>query len=298
MPADGVALTPRDQVLSFEEIVRLANIFVKGGVTKIRLTGGEPLVRKDLDSLVGMIAKIDGLEHLAMTTNGMLLERKATELRKNGLQSLNISLDTLKAERFESITRRKGLDKVLRAIDVALELGFSPVKINCVVLRGVNEDELSDFVMLSRDRPLHIRFIEFMPFQGNEWNRDRFISYSDMKTLIARDGVVLERISDSPNDTAKNYRVEDGLGSVGFISSMSDHFCGSCNRVRLTADGHLKVCLFGNAEVSLMEMMRSGSSDDDISDAIQAAVTRKKASHNGMDNLAREDNRPMILIGG
>lgn len=298
MPAEGVPLTPRDQVLSFEEIVRLARIFVKGGISKIRLTGGEPLVRKDLDNLVAMISEIDGLQQLAMTTNGMLFDRKAEVLKKNGLQSLNISLDTMREDRFEAITRRKGVDKVLAAIDLALELGYSPVKINSVVLRGVNDDELADFARLSIDRPLHIRFIEYMPFQGNGWDHDKFVSYTEMIDRLEQAGCSLERISDAPNDTAKNYRLPGASGSIGFISSMSEHFCGSCNRLRLTADGHLKVCLFGNAEVSLMQMLRSGRSDSDISKAISDAVMRKKASHNGMENIAREENRPMILIGG
>ena len=298
MPAEGVALTPRDQVLSFEEIVRLARIFVAGGITKIRLTGGEPLVRKDLDKLVTMIAEIDGLEHLAMTTNGMLLDRKAEVLRKNGLQSLNISLDTLKEDRFEAITRRKGVHKVTDAIDLALDLGYEPVKVNSVVLRDVNDDELADFARLSIDRPLHIRFIEYMPFQGNGWNNDKFVSYTEMIHRLEAAGCDLQRDVDAPNDTTKNYKLPDSVGSVGFISSMSDHFCGSCNRIRLTADGNIKVCLFGNSEVSLMKMLRSGCSDDEITQAIDDAVKRKKASHNGMENIAREVNRPMILIGG
>ncbi|NND72473.1 MAG: GTP 3',8-cyclase MoaA [Rhodothermales bacterium] len=298
MPANGVPLTPRDEILTFEEIRRLAGIFAAGGVNKVRLTGGEPLVRRELPALVDMLSRIQGIEQLSMTTNGMLFDRHVEALNDAGLTAVNISLDTLREDRFEEITRRKGLAKALNAIDLALQFGFNPVKINAVVLRGVNDDELGDFARLTLTRPVHVRFIEYMPFQGNGWNDNRFLPYSDMLQILENDGLDLTREVDEANDTTKHYRVNGGLGTVGFISSMSEHFCSSCNRVRLTADGNLKVCLFGNAEVSLRDMMRAGASDDDITEAIQSAVSRKKASHNGMYNIANEENRPMILIGG
>lgn len=297
MPADGVPLKPKSEILTFEELGRLARLFASLGINKIRLTGGEPLVRKDVEHLAADLASIPGIDQLAMTTNGLLLESKLAALKSAGLTHLNISLDTLQSDRFNTITRRKGLEKVLRAIDCALEAGYAPVKINCVVLKGFNDDELFDFVEFGRKRPLDIRFIEFMPFQGNEWSPGEFMAYGEMlERLESRFG--LERLGPPGNEIAKGYRVPGFTGTVGFISSMSDHFCAGCNRVRVTADGNLKVCLFGKAEVSLRDAMRAGAGDDDLEDLIRAAVQRKKASHDGMFAIASQPGRPMILIGG
>ena len=298
MPAEGVDLTPREAILTFEEIERLARLFVANGVDKIRLTGGEPLVRKQVEDLVDMIGRIPGLRHLAITTNGLLLSKKFDRLQAAGLNQVNISLDTLDSARFERIARRPGLPLVLRAIDDALERGYSPVKVNCVVMRGVNDDELSDFVRLTRDRPLEIRFIEYMPFAGNGWADAFFMPYSEMMQRIEADGLHPFAPERGPHDTSRTYQVEGHVGTVGFISSMSDHFCGGCNRLRLTADGSLKVCLFGQAETSLRDLMRAGATDDEVCAAIQEAVSHKAAAHAGMHAIAESDNRPMILIGG
>lgn len=298
MPAEGVQLQPHGHILTFEEIERLARLFVQAGVNKIRLTGGEPLVRKDVDKLLGRLGQIEGLDTFAITTNGLLVPKKIKSLKAAGINLMNISLDTLKPEKFEFITRRKGFDLVLRAIDLAIEHGYTPIKVNCVVMRDFNEDELADFVELTRSKPIEIRFIEYMPFDGNGWNDGRFMSYRDMIAAIEQVHPTLERLQDGPNDTSKTYQVPGFTGRVGFITSMSDLFCSSCNRLRLTADGNLKVCLFGKAEVSLRDVMRNGGSDDDLRAVIQAAVLRKKAAHAGMYNLAEMENRPMILIGG
>ena len=298
MPEEGVALSPRDHILTFEEIERLARLFVANGVDKIRLTGGEPLVRKDIEQLVERVGAIDGLKTLAITTNGILLSRKLPRLHGAGVNLLNISLDTLDPAKFDEITRRKGIDHVLDAIESALAYGYDPVKVNCVVMRGFNEDELHHFVALTRDRPIEVRFIEYMPFQGNGWSDGKFLSYREMIERIEGHFPEMERVADGPNDTSKTYRVPGFRGTVGFITSMSDEFCGTCNRLRLTADGALKVCLFGNAEVSLRDLMRSGAGDADLVEAIQSAVSRKKAAHAGMHQLVDLENRPMILIGG
>lgn len=298
MPAEGVDLSPRDALLSFEEIERLARVFVHNGVDKIRLTGGEPLVRKDVEQLVERLGALPGLRTLAMTTNGLLLPKKLHRLHAAGVNLLNISLDTLDSERFEAITRRKGFDQVLKAIEMAVDYGYDPVKVNCVVVRGVNDDEVGRFVDLTRDRPIQVRFIEYMPFQGNGWSDDAFVSYADIKKRVEKEHPMLEPCDDGPNATAKVFHVPGYRGSVGFITSMSDEFCSTCNRLRITADGSLKVCLFGNAEVSLRDIMRGGATDDELTEAIQAAVTRKKAAHAGMHQLLDEGNRPMILIGG
>ena len=298
MPAEGVALSPRDHLLTFEEIERLARLFVSLGVEKIRLTGGEPLVRKDIEGLVERLGRIPGLRTLAMTTNGLLLAKKLPALKSAGLHHLNISLDTLDPARFEAITRRGGHAQVLGAIEEALAHGYDPVKVNCVVLRGVNDDELVRFVDLTERAPIEVRFIEYMPFDGNRWSEGRFLPYEAMLETIRATYPTLTRVADGPHETSKTYRVPGFVGRVGFISSMSDAFCSGCNRIRLTADGHLKVCLFGASEVSLRDAMRDGASDDRLAETIGAAVRRKKAAHAGVHALVDERNRPMILIGG
>lgn len=298
MPEDGVNLTPNDELLKTDEIIALARLFVKEGVDKIRLTGGEPLVRKDIVELCEELGRIEGLKTLAMTTNGITLSRKLPQLKDAGLNLLNISLDTLVPQKFEFITRRKGWHKVLESIDCALELGYDPVKVNCVVMRGMNEDEVCNFVSLTQNKPLDIRFIEYMPFDGNKWNLKKFVPYSEMLENISQKWPNIERLSDHPNDTSKAYRIPGFVGQIGFITSMSEHFCGSCNRLRITADGNLKVCLFGNSEVSLRDALRAGTDEDQLLEIIGAAVGRKKKQHAGMFNIAKQKNRPMILIGG
>lgn len=298
MPEEGVKLTPNTELLNTEEIITLARLFVKEGVNKIRLTGGEPLVRKDIVELCEELGRIEGLETLAMTTNGITLARKLPLLRDAGLNLLNISLDTLVPQKFEFITRRKGWHKVMESIDCALELGYNPVKVNCVVMRGLNEDEICNFVAMTADKAVDVRFIEYMPFDGNKWNFNKFVPYTEMLESISARWPDVERMSDQPNDTSKAYKVPGFTGQVGFITSMSEHFCGSCNRLRITADGNLKVCLFGNSEVSLRDSLRAGTSEEQLLEIIGAAVGRKKKQHAGMFNIAKQKNRPMILIGG
>ncbi|XP_052276119.1 molybdenum cofactor biosynthesis protein 1-like isoform X2 [Dreissena polymorpha] len=300
MPEGGVSLTPNERLLSSEEILKLSELFVKEGITKIRLTGGEPLVRKDIVDIVAGLSYLRryGLQSVAMSTNGITLARRLPELKEAGLDLLNISLDTLVPAKFEFVTRRKGWDKVMKGIDTALELGYSPVKVNCVVMRGINDDEICDFVALTEHKNIDIRFIEYMPFDGNKWNFKKMVPYQELVSVIKEKYPAFHRIPDQPNDTSKGYKVDGFQGQVGFITSMSEHFCSSCNRLRLTADGNLKVCLFGNAEVSLRDAVRGGSSDEELLSVISAAVSRKKKQHAGMFNLSKMKNRPMILIGG
>lgn len=297
MPEAGVELSPKSHILTFEEIERLAKLFVNAGVNKIRLTGGEPLVRKDVELLVERIGRIPGVETLAITTNGLLLPKKLSRLHAAGVNLLNISLDTLDAHKFEQITRRRGFERVIDAIEDAVRLGYDPVKVNCVVMRGINDDELEAFVALTEERPIEVRFIEYMPFQGNGWNDAKFIPYAEILELL-EDRFTLIRCEDGPTDTSKTYQVPGFRGRVGFITSMSDEFCSSCNRLRLTADGALKVCLFGNAEVSLRDLIRAEAGDDELMEAIENAVRRKKKAHAGLHQLVDLENRPMILIGG
>ncbi|XP_075226373.1 molybdenum cofactor synthesis 1 isoform X2 [Lycorma delicatula] len=244
------------------------------------------------------LRELDGLKTIAITTNGLTLTRHLLPLQRAGLDLLNISLDTLKSDRYEVITRRHGWQRVIAGIDLAVQLGFKPVKVNVVVMRGFNDDEILDFVEFTKDREVYVRFIEYMPFTGNKWNDTKMYPYREMLNLINEKYQFLTKLNDHDNDTSKAYKVPGYKGQIGFITSMSEHFCGSCNRIRLMADGSLKVCLFGNSEISLRDALRSGVSEDDLLAMIGAAIKRKKKQHAGMMNLAQMPNRPMILIGG
>jgi len=297
MPEEGLDWTPKPEILTDEEIVRLARVFVGEGVTKIRLTGGEPLLRPTIAEIAEQIGAMDGLDTLAVTTNGLLLPKKIDALQAAGVNLINLSLDTLQKERFQEITRREGFDLVLNAVDAAIERGYDPLKINCVVMRGVNDDELTDFVAWTEDKPVEVRFIEFMPFDGNRWDDDTLVPFEEMLERI-REEYPLVSVQDGPHDTSKTYQVPGFEGQIGFITSMTDHFCEGCNRLRITADGNIKVCLFGSAEVSLRDALRMGASDDEIREIVSGAVGNKHARHAGMYNIAEMENRPMITIGG
>lgn len=298
MPADGVELTPKPSLLSQNEIIRVARLFVASGVDKIRLTGGEPTIRKDIEDICLQLSNLKGLKTLAITTNGITLGRKLPRLKECGLNALNISLDTLVPAKFEFMTRRKGHERVLESINAAVDLGYNPVKVNCVIMRGFNDDEICDFVELTREKPINVRFIEFMPFDGNVWNVKKMVPYSEMLDKVVQQFKNVSRLQDHPTDTAKNFRIDGFVGTVSFITSMTEHFCAGCNRLRLLADGNLKVCLFGPSEVSLRDPIRSGVDDPGLREIIGAAVKRKKAAHAGMFDIAKTANRPMIHIGG
>ncbi|KAK1288519.1 hypothetical protein QJS10_CPB19g00964 [Acorus calamus] len=298
MPAEGVELTPKDHLLSTEEIIRLSSLFVGSGVDKIRLTGGEPTIRKDIEEICLQLSNLKGLKTLAITTNGIVLAKKLPKLKESGLTSINISLDTLVPAKFEFMTRRKGLERVMESIDAAIQLGYNPVKVNCVVMRGLNDDEICDFVELTRGKPINVRFIEFMPFDGNVWNVKKLVPYAEMLDKVMQRFGGVKRLKDHHTDTAKNFMIDGHCGTVSFITSMTEHFCSGCNRLRLLADGNFKVCLFGPSEVSLRDPLRSGVDDDGLKEIIGAAVKRKKAAHAGMFDLAKTTNRPMIHIGG
>ena len=288
------------------------------------MTGGEPLLRHDLPRIISSISSDSKINSVGITTNGITLTRHLPSLIESGLTHANISLDTLQANKFLEITRRKGLSQVMKAIENASEqLPVGNVKVNCVVMKGFNDNELRDFVHLTKDLPVDVRFIEWMPFNDNGWNKDRFLSYSDMMRKVTSDEedfiengqntntvaslqdlspFVLNRLEDGPNDTTKWWQVPGHIGRVGFITSMTQHFCGSCNRLRVTADGQLKVCLFGSTEVSLRDAMREGASNDDIGKIIWAALQNKHFALGGHGNAEgikkANNNRPMTLIGG
>jgi molybdenum cofactor biosynthesis protein A len=305
MPEEGISLTPSKELLTLDEIKRLSTLFVERcGIKKIRLTGGEPTIRKDLTEIMEYLGNLKNqkgtsLSNIGMTSNGLVLKKHLSKLNEAGLDGLNISLDTLCPYKFQLITRRKGLERVKECIEEALKYENINVKINCVVMRDVNLEEILDFIEFVRDKNVTLRFIEYMPFEGNKWNDKRMVSYREMLNIIQNKFGPLIKIPDDRNDTTKAFRI-NGIENtkIGFITSMTENFCSSCNRLRITADGNLKVCLFGNTEISLRDIMRSGASDDDIIKTIDDSVKRKKFSHSGTLNLAKETMRPMILIGG
>ena len=280
MPSEGVNLSPKSHLLTADEIIYIAKLFVEQGVTKIRLTGGEPTIRKDLVEIIASLKSLPNLEQVGITTNGLVLTRNLVNYQRAGLDALNISLDTLRSEKYEEITRRKGFERVIAGIDLAVQLGYKP-KVNCVVMKNFNENEVCDFVEWTRDRAVDVRFIEYMPFSGNRWHTEKMLSFKEMLNLINERFPDFQALPNGPNDTSKAYHVPGFAGQVGFITSMTEHFCGSCNRLRITADGNLKVCLFGNKEVSLRDAIRSGCSEDDLVALIGASVLRKKKQHAG-----------------
>ena len=297
MPPEGIAWRPREEILTFEEIVRVARVFVRLGVAKLRLTGGEPTVRHGIESLIAALAAIPGLRTLAMTTNGFRLRENARTYREAGLTGINVSLDSLQRDRFRQITRRDALSEVLAGLDAALAAGYEKVKLNTVVMAGVNDDELLDFVELARDRPLHVRFIEFMPFHDNGWSEGGVFPLARMREIIQKRHS-LEPVPGEPNAVAREWRVPGFEGTIGFIASMTESFCSGCNRIRLTADGQVKSCLFSPAESNLRDLLRAGASDSEIEAHIRAALWLKPREHPPMEVLAALENRSMIEIGG
>ncbi|KAF3309708.1 hypothetical protein TWF173_010688 [Orbilia oligospora] len=305
MPEEGIDLSPPSHLLTTEEILHLAKLFVSQGVTKIRLTGGEPTVRKDIVDLITELGKLKamGLKELAMTTNGISLARKLPQMVAGGLTALNLSLDTLDEFKFQFMTRRKGLSNVLRSIDAALSLNIQPLKVNCVVMSKVNVDEIPSFLAMTKDKPIEVRFIEYMPFTGNKWESGKMITYQEMLDQIRQSHPDLQKVQDHKNDTSKTYQIPGYKGKLGFITSMTHNFCGTCNRLRITSDGNIKVCLFDNAEVSLRDMMRKEGGmgpegEKRLLEVIGVAVKGKKEKHAGLGELESLPNRPMILIGG
>jgi cyclic pyranopterin phosphate synthase len=297
MPAEGLEWLPRSEVLSFEEIHRVSRIFVERfGVEGIRLTGGEPTVRANLPRLISQLSGL-GVD-LAMTTNGATLRNNAEELRSAGLRRINISLDTLHVDRFEQMTRRNELANVLAGIDAAVTAGFSPVKINTVIERGVNDDEIVDLARFGRERGVEVRFIEFMPLDATgHWANDRVVGQDEIVERIS-EVFPLEQMPARGAAPADRWRYLDGAGTVGVIPSVTKPFCGDCDRVRLTAEGQFRTCLFATDEFDLREIMRSGGDDDALAERIIAAVGTKWAGHqiNRVDFI--RPNRSMSQIGG
>jgi GTP 3',8-cyclase len=297
MPEEGMVWLPRDEVLTFEEIERVARVCVERfGFDGIRLTGGEPTVRAHLPVLVEKLARL-GVD-LAMTTNGATLGLLAEELRRAGLRRINISCDSLRRDRFSALTHRDALDRVLDGINASLDAGFDPVKVNCVVLRGVNDDELVDFASFGRERGVIVRFIEWMPLDAQgEWGRDKVVPAREVVAAI--DAVYpLSAVPTRGSQPAERFVYEDGGGEVGVIGSVTQSFCGSCDRVRITAEGQFRNCLFAVRETDLRAILRSGGSDDDLAAAIAADVGTKWAGHSIGQVHFVKPARSMSQIGG
>jgi len=281
MPAEGLKWLKRDDLLRFEEITRLARLFVdRYGVRTIRITGGEPLVRVKVEELVGMINEIDPTLDITMTTNGVLLREKAQLLRDAGLKRINISLDTLHMDRFHEIARSDAFERVMDGIQASREAGLWPIKLNMVVMKGHNDDEVVDFARLARDKGYEVRFIEFMPLDGdNIWTNEQVVPSRRIQEQI-EDLFPLVPLADPRPGPATRFKFADGTpGGVGFISSVSQAFCTTCNRIRLTAEGGLRTCLFSLQETPLRDLIRSGASDDHLGRVIETAVWRKEEGH-------------------
>jgi cyclic pyranopterin phosphate synthase len=299
MPAEGLEWLPREEVLSFEEIERLVRVMAAMGVSEVRLTGGEPLVRRDIEKLVGMVASVPGVEDLSLTTNGVLLDRLAGPLVAAGLRRVNVSLDSLSHVRFAEITRRDALDRVLAGLaEAERHPELSPIKVNCVAVRGFTESEVPALAELARRKPYVVRFIEFMPLDADEaWREDDVLTGGEIRALIEERWPLVE-IPTKPSSTARRFRFADGAGEIGFVNPVSEPFCSTCDRIRLTADGRLRTCLFSRREWDLKEPLRSGASDDELAAAVRHAVLHKELKHRINDPGFVRASRSMSQIGG
>lgn len=299
MPEEGVVLRDRSEFMRTEEIVEMAKLFVELGVTKIRLTGGEPLIKKDIRNILMLLSQLP--VELSLTTNAVLVDRHIQNFKDAGIKTLNVSLDTLNSEKFKFITRRDNDKKVISNIDLLLNEGFN-VRVNAVLMRDFNENEIVDFIEWTKDKDVNVRFIEFMPFDGNQWDWSKTINFKEVLNIVensysAEDIIKLE---DRPNLTSRDFRIDGYKGSFGIIASVTNPFCDTCNRIRLTADGKIKNCLFSGDEIDLLTPMRNG---EDILPHIKKSVAAKKALRAGIENFenykhVEDSNRSMITIGG
>lgn len=299
-PEDQFPLLDHQDILTYEEILTVVRALVPVGIDKVRLTGGEPLVRKGIEQLVAWINDINGIHDISLTTNGVLLAEKGKDLRDAGLSRINISLDTLKKEKFSYITRRDYFSRVMQGVETALSLGFSPVKINVVAMRGFNDDEIIDFAALAEKLPIHVRFIEYMPIgSGTGWQAGQFISTEEIRRRIEDHYGLLQPIpTDNCAGPAEVYSLPGGSGRIGFIGALSNHFCDRCNRVRITADGRLRPCLLADIEFDLKTHLRHGADAEAIRALFFQALAKKPKSHGMSCNSVKKCVRLMSSIGG
>jgi cyclic pyranopterin phosphate synthase len=299
MPAEGLEWLGRDELLTFEEMARLVGVMASMGVEEVRLTGGEPLVRRDLPVLVSLLAPIPGVTDLSLTTNGVLLDRYAGPLVEAGLRRVNVSLDSLAHVRFAEITRRDALDRVLAGLAAAEAYPeLSPIKINCVAIRGFTEEEVPAFAELARRKPYIVRFIEFMPLDADQaWRGDDVLTGGEIRALI-EERWPLEEIPAKASSTARRFRFSDGAGEIGFVNPVSEPFCSTCDRIRLTADGQLRTCLFSRREWDLKTPLRKGASDEELAALLRWAVQHKELKHKINEPGFVRASRSMSQIGG
>jgi cyclic pyranopterin phosphate synthase len=299
MPAEGMPWLSREAILSFEEIERLVRVLAGLGITDVRLTGGEPLARREFPHLVAMLRRIEGVEDLSMTTNGYLLERDAAALVDAGIDRVNVSIDALARDRFHEVTRRDALPQVLRGLEaIAAFERVRPIKVNAVAMRDFTEDEVFRFCELARSTDYQVRFIEFMPLDGDRaWEPDMVLTGAEIRALIET-RYPLEEKAREPHATARVYRFADGGGEIGFINPVSEPFCGDCNRIRLTAEGELRTCLFSVHETDLRDPLRSGADDAELERIFREAVWRKELKHRVNEPGFRPPPRTMSAIGG
>jgi molybdenum cofactor biosynthesis protein A len=301
MPAEGIMLSPKKDLMTADEIYAIAKIFVKNGVDKIRLTGGEPLLRKDFPEIIAQLASLQ--TEISITTNGILIDKHIEVLKRYDVKKINLSLDTLVATKFQTVTLRNQFEKVVDNLHLLLSNDFK-VKVNVVLIKGFNDDEIIDFIKLTEFLPLSIRFIEFMPFAGNEWDMSKMVSQNEILDLVRNHfpELDLEKLEDDKNFTAREFKIKKYLGSFGIISSITNPFCDGCNRIRLTANGKIKNCLFSNSETNLLTAYRNGESLENL---IGFSIKNKKKVRAGMNTIddinnpvLNMDNRSMIAIGG
>ncbi|TMC23675.1 MAG: GTP 3',8-cyclase MoaA [Chloroflexi bacterium] len=301
MPAEGLPWLKKTDILSYEEMVRICRVAVSMGIEQIRLTGGEPLVRRDVPELVRQLHQLAELRSLSLTTNGILLKQQAKALAEAGLTRINVSLDSLLREKFAQLTRRDQLDRVLEGLtELEHYPAIHPVKINAVAIRGFSEEEVLDFVRFARNKAYVMRWIEFMPLDADQiWRKEDILTGGEIKAIIeASYGALIPITTGDPSETARRYTFSDGLGEVGFINPVSAPFCSTCDRIRLTADGQLRTCLFATEETDLRAVLRSGADDETIADTIRQAVWHKELKHYIGDKRFKRASRSMSRIGG
>jgi cyclic pyranopterin phosphate synthase len=294
---DNISWVPHEEILRFEEITKIVNVFAREGIRKIRITGGEPLMRKGLPEFISQLSRIEGLDDLSVTTNGVLLESQAKALKQAGLKRINVSLDTLKPERYKIITGRDFFHQTWEGIQIAKKIGLSPVKINVVAMKEYNADEILDFVKLTLEEPYVIRFIEYMPM-NESWDDHNFLSVDDIKRVIESTYSLVPIDGTHNNGPARVFQIPDARGEIGLISPLSNHFCGTCNRLRLTADGHLRPCLFSDTEIDIKTPLRTGADETMLRKLLHKTLALKPKRHHMQSVSAPKCHRGMWSIGG
>jgi cyclic pyranopterin phosphate synthase len=299
MPEEGIPLIPHERILSYEELLRIIRVFAKEGISKVRLTGGEPLIRRGIVDFITSLSLIEEIKDLSLTTNGILLKELASDLKRAGLKRVNISLDSLRRDRFCQITRKDEYENVWEGIIESLQVGLSPIKINMVAIQGVNDDEIESFARLTLHLPLTVRYIEYMPSgNGEAWKESELLTIPQIKDRLERMGKLIPIPSDRWDGPAMRFHFEGATGEIGLIGAVSSHFCEECNRLRLTPDGRIRTCLFSDEEIDVRELLRKGGSDHDLKERLLVALQAKPERHYINTHQFKKCQRNMSAIGG